>query len=155
MSEFLPPPEPEPQPRAPFRLPADYYSAPVSEVRPVFDKWVPFGCGTAAILFVLVLFAGGVFAGRGGMEMLFDTVFSMMQKELTEAFAADVNPQERTAFDAEYTKFRTNVRDNHIELTKVQTFLKSVTEAEEDKKLTGDEVRRLTTELHALNAGAK
>jgi hypothetical protein len=89
------------------------------------------------------------------MGMLFDTVFSMMQKELTAGFAADVNPQERAAFDAEYTKFRTNVRDNHIDLTKVQTFLKSVTEADEDKKLTGDEVRRLTTELHALNAGAK
>ena len=29
------------------RLPADYYASPVSEVTPLFPRWVPLGCGIA------------------------------------------------------------------------------------------------------------
>jgi hypothetical protein len=154
VSETLPPPEPVPAPRAPFRLPGDYYSSPVSEVTPVFEKWVPFGCGTAAMLFVAVLFIGGAFAGRGGMGRLFDSVFSMMQHELTNAFAGDVTAAQRSAFDTEYAKFRANLRDNRIELTKVQAFLKTVTAADEDKKITAGEVDHLTKDMRDLNSAA-
>jgi hypothetical protein len=159
VSETLPTPEPAPLPRAPFRLPpfrlpADYYSSPVAEVRPVFDKWVPFGCGTLAMIFVAFLFIGGAFAGRGGMGSLFDAVFSMMQSELTNAFTKDVTPPQRSAFDAEYTAFRANLRANRVELPKVQELLKTVSAAQEDSKVTTDEVQRLTKEMHALNAAA-
>ena len=155
MSETLPPPAAAPEPRAPFRLPADYYTAPVSEVRPVFSKWVPFGCGTLAMLFVLLLFIGGAVAGSGGLGSAFEAIFSMMESEMTSAFAADVTPQDRAAFAAEYSKFRTNVGANRIDLTMMQTFLKSVTTSQEDQKLTADEVRQLTKELHDLNAAAR
>jgi hypothetical protein len=155
VSETFPPPEPAAAPRAPFRLPGDYYTAPVSEVRPVFEKWVPFGCGTLAILFVLVLFIGGAFAARGGMGSLFDSVFSIMQGELTNALAADVTPQQRTALNTEYQRFRANVRANRLDMARVQTLLKSMSEVSEDKKVTGAEAQRLTNELHDLNASAK
>jgi hypothetical protein len=155
VSEILPPTDVPSQPRAPFRLPADYYSAPVSEVRPVFDKWVPYGCGTAAIVFVLLLFIGGALAGSGGLGSLFEPIFSMMESEMTGAFAANVTPQDRTAFGAEYAQFRANVRENRIDMTKMQTFLKSVSAAQQDQKLTADEVRQLTKELHDLNTAAR
>lgn len=154
VSETLPPTEPAPERRAPFRLPADYYSSPVSEVRPVFDKWVPYGCGTAAILFVVLLFLGGALAGSGGLGRFLDTMFSMMQTELTGSFATDVTPQQRAAFDAEYAKFRTNVRANRLDLSKMQNFLKTMSASQEDKKVTRGEVDELTKQLHDLNAAA-
>ena len=48
MSDIIPS-APEPRP-LPFHRPADYYAAPLSEVRPIFPRWVPFGCGSASLV---------------------------------------------------------------------------------------------------------
>jgi acetate kinase len=57
MPELGSPPEPPPPPapRLPFRVPADYYATP--ERAPVLPRFVPFGCGTAAIVFIVALLA--------------------------------------------------------------------------------------------------
>jgi hypothetical protein len=158
VSETLPPPEPAPLPaarRAPFRLPGQYYEAPVSEVTPVFHKWVPYGCGSAAIAFVVLLFIGGAFAGKGGVGPLLDFAFGMMEKELEAGYAPDATPSQRTAFESEYNKLRTNLRANRLDLARVQTLLRSISDAQEDKKLTGSELQRLTKDMQELNGRAR
>jgi hypothetical protein len=162
VSETFPPPEPAPPappsvaaPRAPFRLPGDYYESPLSEVKPVFPRWVPIGCGAASIVFVVLLFIGGSFAGGGGVGRVLDFAFDMMQAELMKAYGPDVTPAQRSAFEHEYAALRANLRANRLDLAKVQALLRSISDAQEDKKLSSAEVTRLTNEMTALDAAAK
>jgi len=60
-----PEPPPPPAPRLPFRLPADYYASPEPPPR-VFPRAVPFGCGMAAIVFIVVLFVAASMADQIG-----------------------------------------------------------------------------------------
>src|SRR5436305_11572961 len=85
----------------PFRRPADYYSSPVGEARPLFPKWVPYGCGTAAIVCLLVVFALGVAVSRGMLGPMFELVFATTQGEIDKMFTRDVTPSDRQMFDAE------------------------------------------------------
>src|SRR6185295_16563959 len=111
-----PDPEPPalPPPSLPFRRPADYYSSPVGEVRPLFPKWVPFGCGTAAIVGLLVVFGLGIAVSRGGMGELFNFMFASMQGEMDKMFTKDVKPADKMAFEAEMKAMRESVRQNRI-----------------------------------------
>ena len=57
MPDMAAPPEPPPPPapRLPFQLPAEYYASPERRP-PALPRAVPFGCGTAAIVFLIVFF---------------------------------------------------------------------------------------------------
>jgi len=124
-------------------------------VKPVFPKWVPYGCGAAAMFFVLLLFIGGAFAGKRGAGPLVDFFLGGMQTELTTAYAADASPQQRTSFESEYQKLRANARANRLDLAGVQKLLTSISEAQSDHKITGEELQRLTKELQELNSHAR
>ena len=78
-----PPPEPAPDP-LPFRRPADYYSTPGSTLRPLFPRWVPVGCGWAALVFVVLLFVAGVLAPKSGSVL--DMLFGKIQDDIAAHF---------------------------------------------------------------------
>ena len=67
---------PAAQPKA-FRMPCEYYSAPLAEVRPIFPKWVPIGCGTASAIVLLLLFAGGAAISGPRLAQFMDFVLGM------------------------------------------------------------------------------
>src|SRR5579884_1621991 len=79
----------------PFRRPADYYSSPVGEKKPLFPRWVPFGCGSAAIVLLVVVFLAGIFAAHGGMGQLLDLMFGQMQGDIDKMFTKDVQPAQK------------------------------------------------------------
>jgi len=150
-----PDPEPSPAaPRVPFRRPADYYSAP-RDARPLFPRWVPFGCGTAAIVVLVLVFAAGITASRGGMGELFDLMFSSIEGEAEKIFTKDVTPSEKAEFEEEMKTMREGVRTNRIRIDRLQPLLRSIREVSEDEHITPAETERLIKELREVNKTAK
>jgi len=136
----------------PFRRPADYYSAPVGEARPLFPRWVPYGCGSAAIILLIAVFLGGIFASRGGMGEVLDLMFGSMQSEIDKIFTKDVQPAQRAAFDREMKTMRTSVRQNRLPIDRLQPLLRTLREVTSDSRVTSAETEQLTKEIHAINS---
>jgi hypothetical protein len=141
MDEFnftAPPPvAPQPQPpddALPFRRPADYYSTPEINRRPLFPKWVPIGCGWVAVVFVVLFFIAGTLAPKSGSAL--EWVFGKIQTDMTPHFAKDVTPAQKAEFTAEMKTLRESAKAGKLKLDKTQTFLKLATDvdpAEMDK----------------------
>jgi hypothetical protein len=141
-----PPPE-----SLPFRRPADYYSTPVADGKPLFPRWVPFGCGAAAIGLLVIVFVGGIVAAGGGMGQLFDMMFGSMQGEIDKMFTKDVSPAQRAAFDGEMKTMRDRVRQNRLPIDRLQPLLKTMRDVTSDEHVTPAEADQLTKEMHAIN----
>jgi hypothetical protein len=135
----------------PFRRPADYYSTPIGDAKPLFPRWVPYGCGAAAIVILIVVFAGGVFAVRGGMGQLFDIMFGSMQTEIDKMFTKDVSPAQKAAFEREMKTMRDAVRQNRLRVDRLQPLLRTMRDATSDEQVTPAETDELTKEMHQLN----
>lgn len=140
-------------PRA-FRWPADYYSTPVSDVRPIFPRWVALGCGTAAAVFLVVLFVGGAFVAPHLPEIA-DMFLGTTLGELRGMYAPDVTAPEKARFEDEVKQLREEMRANKVSLQNVQPFLKSVASTMRDKKVTAQEVEQLTKSAHDARAKSK
>src|SRR5438132_5954439 len=143
---------PTPPPSLPFRRPADYYSTPVGEARALFPRWVPFGCGTASILVLIVVFILGAIAARGGLGIAVEMVFGTMQGEIDKMFTPDVKPTDKAAFDAEMKALRDSVRQNRVRMDRLQPLLRTIREVSADEKVTPAEAQQLTREIHGINA---
>jgi heme exporter protein D len=138
---------PPPQPVAPaandgFRMPAEYYSGPAP--RRAFPKGVTYGCGAASVLFLLVLFIGGAYLATGGMAQFMDMAVGMSLGEMRGMYTAQVTPAQKSALDAEIEKLRQGVREEKINVAKLQPFMKELGEAIGDKKVSPEEAETLT-----------
>jgi len=145
---------PGPTPTLPFRRPADHYSSPV-EARPLFARWVPYGCGTAALVVLIAIFAAGFAASSGGMGRLFDFMFGSIQGEVEKIFTKDVTAAEKTAFEDEMKRLRESLSNGRIRMDRVQPLLRSIREVSEDEKVTPQETERLIHELRDVNRSVK
>ena len=152
MSEStLTPPEPqEPRPALPFTLPADYYCSPIT-ARPLFPRWVPMGCGLAAVLFIAILFIGGTVASHGGMGRGMDFLLGMMQDEMESMYAADVPQPSRKALESEMNNLRANIRSERVKVAKLDPVMSTLREAISDRKITNEEVEKLRTRIREAN----
>jgi hypothetical protein len=112
---------------------------------------VTFGCGTAAVLVLIVVFLGGVFASSGGMGELLELMFGSMQTEIDKMFTKDVLPAQKAAFDREMKTMRESVRQNRIPIERLQPLLRSLREITSDNRVTPAEAQQLTQEIHAIN----
>jgi len=148
MPEPAPAPEPPP-PSLPFRLPADYYASP--ERNRVFPRAVPIGCGSAAAVFLIALFAAGalVSGDRGGR--LVARFFGMMQSEIDGQFTKDVPAARRAEFDAQFNELRHRLETGRAKLTTLQPFLETMRDASMDEKITPEETKKLIDGLHEVN----
>jgi len=139
-----PPPPPSPAPRPPFPLPAEYYASP--ERKPVLPRAVPFGCGAAAVVFLVVLFAFGAMADR-----FMPWLFGYMQREADGQFTKEVAPAQRAEFDAQFNELRARMKSGRAKLKGLQPFLEKLRDASMDEKITPDEAKKLTDALHEVN----
>src|SRR5262249_16295129 len=131
---------PTPLPSLPFRRPADYYTSPVDDARPLFPRWVPFGCGSAAIGALIFVFVLGIAGSGGKLGEAFDAVFwQPMQGEIDKMFTKDVKPADRAAFDAEMKTMRESVRLNRVPMQRLQPLLQTLREAVSDERVTPEE----------------
>ena len=134
-------------PRA-FRLPADYYSTPAADVRPLFPKWVPVGCGTASAVLLVLLFAAGAIVTGPRLAQFMDYVVGSSLGEVKGMYAKDVTAGDKARFDAEVKQLRENLRSGKVSMQNFQPFLKQLQGVMTDKTVTHDEVDRLTKSAH-------
>ncbi len=144
LDDSTPPAPSEPVPQRQFRLPAEYYCAPLSEVRPVFPKWAPYGCGAAAALFLVLLFIGGTLLNGPRFGTVLDFVIGTSLGELRGMYAADITKPQKDRFEAEVKRMRDDLRGGRVPLQKVRPFLQTMQKAISDKKVTPDELEHLT-----------
>jgi hypothetical protein len=149
LSDIIPT-APEARP-LPFRRPADYYAAPLSDVRPLFPRWVPLGCGAASLVVILVLFGAGAVAGSGKGGSIFAWLFATMEDEIHGTFTKDVTPAQKTAFDAEMKTLRGNLAAGKVSIDHLQPLLRAIRDASIDSKVTPDEAANLTKAAHDVN----
>jgi hypothetical protein len=148
------PPAPEPAADAlPFRRPADYYSTPDSTLRPLFPKWVPIGCGWAALVFVVLLFVGGALAPKSGVAL--EWLFGKIQTDMTPHFAKNVTPAQKAEFAAEMKTLRASAKAGKLKLDKTQTFLKLATDVDSDEKIDPAETDKLIAAVRDVNRSVK
>ncbi len=151
MSDIIPI-APEPRP-LPFRRPADYYSAPESEVQPVVPRGVVYGCGAASLLAILVLFGAGVLAGSSGGGSIFSWMMATLQDEIHGVFTKDVTPAQKAAFDAEMKTLRENLDKKKVSIDRLQPLMSDFREASSDNQVTPAEAEKLTKKVREVNDG--
>jgi hypothetical protein len=142
-----PEPPPPPAPRLPFRLPAEYYESPGRT--PVIPRTVPFGCGAAAVVFLIALFIAGTFADR-----FMPWIFGFMQNEIDGQFTKDVTAAQKAEFDAEFNTLRVRMKSGRANLKRLQPLLQKITETTSDDHVTPAETQTLIEALREANAAA-
>jgi len=140
---------------AKLRLPADYYDAPASEVKPVFPKWVPMGCGTAAAVFLLVGFIGGALIMHKGLGSIMAIALDMEVSKLPPLMTKDVPSAQRDALKSELAQLSKNVESDKTSVVRLQPVLEAIKDSSEDGKLSPADVTRLTKLAHEANQPAK
>ena len=144
-----------PQPRLPFRLPADYYAAPPGDLKPIFPAWAPLGCGTAAALFLIVLFVGAAILTTYGMGMLMAFFLGEMESEMKPMYAPAVPAHRRVALEKELQTLQKNIETEKVPISRLDPVIKSMRKAIKDKSITVQEVDTLLGEFQKANRPAE
>src|SRR5436305_1140681 len=98
------------------RLPADYYADPLSEVRPIFPRWVPLGCGAAAAVFLVLGFAAGAVIMHTGLGKIMAFFVGVSTGELAPLMRKDVTPAQRQALNQELSQLTKNLETDKTNL---------------------------------------
>jgi hypothetical protein len=153
--EPIAPTPPQDVPPLPFRSPADYYCAPLTEVRPIFPKWVPLGCGSASAVILILLFSAGSLLTGPRLARLMDFVLGTSLGELRGMYAANITAAQKQHFEAEVKRMREGLRSDKLSAQNIQPFLRAMQTAIADKKVTADELEKLTKTAHDATAKGK
>jgi hypothetical protein len=155
MSELSPPSEaPAPHSRRPFRLPADYYSSPATDVRPMLPRGVPIGCGIASIVILVLLFSAGAFFARGGAGNFMGFIIEQTLTDIEGKYAKDVTPAQRRDLAAELNRLRDNAGKDRVKLPQMQPILESMRDVLRDGTVSSQEVDALTQKVIDANVRA-
>lgn len=159
LDEITPDAERPPQPQGaasplPFVRPAEYYARP-DRIR-LFPRWVPFGCGTLALIFLIVIFVAGAMVASGGAGSILDGAFGMLQSDVDGRLAKNVPPSQKAEFDAQMNALRAKARAGKVRFDTVQPLLREINDATNEKSITPEETQRLIEAVRNANAtGAK
>jgi hypothetical protein len=145
---IAPPPAPVVDP-LPFRRPADYYAAPEKDLRPLFPRWVPIGCGWASAALVILLFAAGALAPKSGSML--DWLFGKINDDMMAHLQRDVTPVQKAELIAEMKTLRASANAGKLKLEKTQSFLKLVTEVDGDEKIDHADADKLIAAMRDVN----
>lgn len=89
------------------------------------------------------------------LAQLMDFVVGTSLGELKGMYAPDVTPQQKAGFDEAVRQLREGLRNNKVSLQNLQPFLKLMQTVIVDKKVTAEEVNRLTRVAHEATANGK
>ena len=133
--------------------PCDYYSSASPER--VLPAWAPYGCGAAALLILILVFAGGAFLSRGGFTQVMDLVFGMTMGEMRGMYTAEVTPAQKKALEDEIASMRKNLREEKISVQSLQPVLKTIQKATGDQKLSAKEIEGIVAATRKVNAATQ
>jgi hypothetical protein len=133
--------EPETADERRFVWPAEYYSGPTPAA--VLPRGVTFGCGAAAVVVVILVFAGGAFLASGGLTQLMDLVLGMSMGDVRGMYTKDLTPAQKKDVDTAVEQLRAGIREGKVPVGQIQPFLESMRVVIADQKVTPDEARTL------------
>ena len=133
-----------------WRRPADYYSSGAPER--VLPQWAPYGCGGAALLVLILVFAGGACLSRGGIFQLMDFVFGTTMGEIRGMYAKDVTKEQKDVFEKEISAMRKELRAKAIRVERVSPLLETIRKVTADEKITRAEMDTLIAATRKVNA---
>lgn len=136
-----------------FVRPADYYSSATPER--FLPSWAAYGCGAAAVVVLLIVFAGGAFLSRGGFVDFMDLVIGMSVAEMKGMYAADVTSGQKAALDKEIETMRTSLREQKVAVAALQPFLDALKKSTFDEKVTSAEASSLEEAAKRVSSAAK
>ncbi len=123
-------------------------------MKPFFPRWVPFGCGAAALVFLLILFSAGALVSGGGATKLIDFIFAQMQRDTESMFAPDVTADQRADFDKEWKTLQENMKAGKVPLERFQAVLAEIQAASADRRITSAETARMIGKIWEVNEEA-
>jgi hypothetical protein len=147
-------PDAEAPVRSGFRLPADYYASPATDIKPIVPRWVPLGCGAAAALVLLLAFGAGAVVAHIGVGPLMEMIVGSMEDEL-RPMVAKVPQPERAELEQQLALLRENIRTERIPVAKLDPVIQDIKSVSADEKITIDEAKKLTGTLRQLNGEAR
>jgi|SRR6185436_6574779 len=133
--------------------PCDYYSSASPER--VLPAWAPYGCGAAAVLILILVFAGGAFLSRGGFAQAMDLVFGMTMGEMRGMYTAEVTPAQKKALEEEIETMRRLLREEKISVQSLQPVLKTIQKGTGDQKLSAHEVESIVAVTKKVNGSRR
>ena len=132
-----------------FLRPADYYSS-ATPTR-AFPRWVSLGCGGAALVILIIVFAAGIYLSRGGFGEVVDLSFGMTMGELRGMFQPDVTAAQKTALENEIKALRENVRGGAA-VARLDPVLQAMKRSMKDRKVHAAEVEEITDAARKFNS---
>ncbi len=142
--------EPESTDARRFAWPAEYYSGP-SPVA-VLPRGLTFGCGAAALVALLLVFAGGAFMASGGLVQLMDLTLGMSMGDLRGMYASDVTAAQKKELEDSIEQLRGGLRDGKVSVAQLQPVLETMRNGIIDRKLTPAEVQTLSAAARKASA---
>jgi hypothetical protein len=136
-----------------FRWPADYYSS--GAPKPILPQWAPFGCGAAAMVVLILVFAGGALLSSESFIDFMDFAIGMSVSEMKGQFAAEVSAEQKKSLDEEIERMRKNLRERKISMQNMQPFLQRLRDVSADSKVTSGEAATLQAVARNINSHAK
>ena len=133
------------------RLPADYYSSPVPGER-LFPRGLTLGCGTAALIILVLMFIGGAFVNGGGGTRLIHAFFGRLQGELLQQCSGAVTPQQKKDFAAEFSAMQNRIAAGKVKSDDLLGVFTSIRDDSSDNVITPAELEQLTKKIHAINS---
>jgi hypothetical protein len=137
-----------------FPLPAEYYSTPPGDRRPLVAPWAPMGCGIASIVLLLLVFGGGYLAAHGGAAKLMELLLARSRADIATMYSRDVTPAQRKQLDLEMSALQKNIAARRVKLEALQPILRDMRDAMLDNVVTSEETNRLIRDFAAANAAA-
>ena len=133
------------------RLPADYYCSPVPAER-MFPRGLTLGCGTAALIILILMFIGGAFVNGGGGTRVIHAFFGRLQGELLQQCSRDVTRQQKTAFAAEFSAMQNRISAGKVKSDDLLGVFTLIRDDASDNVITPAEIDELTKKIHAINS---
>lgn len=133
------------------QLPADYYCSPVSDKR-MFPRGLTLGCGTAALLILVLMFIGGAFVNGGGGTRLIHAVFGRLQGELLQQCSRDVTPEQKKEFAAEFSAMQNRISGGKVKSDDLLGVFTLIRDDSADNVISPAELDQLTKKIHAINS---
>jgi hypothetical protein len=134
------------------QMPAEYYSAPVDESKRIVPRGVLLGCGAAAAIGLLIIFAIGAFLASGGMATFLDFALGQTLGEVRGLYASDVSPAQKQTLEAELDALRKQVRDEKLPITRLSPVLTELQSSIKDRSVRSEEVERLREKIREASA---
>jgi hypothetical protein len=124
-----------------FEWPAEYYSGPSPNA--VLPRGVTFGCAAAAVVALILVFAGGAFLASGGLAQFMDFALGMSMGDVRGIYTSEVTSAQKDELEKAIEQLRAGLRDGTVPVAKLDPVMQTMRKGISDKKLTPAEVQAL------------